>query len=77
MLTIQTETKATLTTSSGGRVLAWVSDRERGSISIAVPADRTKLTPVEARDLATCLTTMAAEIERPAPVGATGRRWNI
>jgi len=77
MLTIQTETKATLTTKGGGRVIAWVSDRERDTISIAVPADRAKLTPAEARDLATCLTTMAAQIERPVPAGAPGRNWRV
>jgi hypothetical protein len=55
-MAIRVETKATATlTADTGRVLAWTMDKEPGHISIAVPGDRAKMTPVQARELATWL----------------------
>jgi hypothetical protein len=55
-MTIRVEKKATATlTADTGRVLAWTMDKEPAHISIAVPGDRAKMTPVQARELATWL----------------------
>lgn len=54
------ETKAELTAEKGGRVIAWHNDREAGLISLAVPGDRAKLTPAEARALGQWLLDNAA-----------------
>ncbi|MET9602564.1 hypothetical protein [Streptomyces sp. NPDC006459] len=57
------ETKATLTAKNGGRVVAWHSDREPNFLSMAVPGDRVKLTPVEARNFAAWLIDAANSAE--------------
>ncbi|MEU4950746.1 hypothetical protein [Streptomyces lavendulae] len=64
------ETKATLTAKNGGRVLAWHSDREPNLLSLAVPGDRVKLTPAEARNFAAWLIDAAnsAEIVERSPL---------
>lgn len=55
-MTIRVEKKTTATlTADTGRVLAWTMDKEPQHISIAVPGDRAKLTPAQARELATWL----------------------
>ncbi|MFE9256526.1 hypothetical protein [Streptomyces sp. NPDC006879] len=65
MLNVTRETKATLAARNGGRVIAWHNDKERGTLSVAVPGDRAKLTPVEARNLAAWLIDAAKAIEAP------------
>lgn len=55
------EVKGTLTADSG-RVLAWSNDKEPRHISLAVPGDRAKLTPPQARELATWLLARADEV---------------
>ncbi|MFD7611012.1 hypothetical protein [Streptomyces sp. NPDC059828] len=65
MLNVTQETKATLTTRNGGRVLAWYTDKEREAVSVAVPGDRVKLSPVEARNLAAWLMEAAKAVEEP------------
>ncbi|MEU9388691.1 hypothetical protein AB0D86_01660 [Streptomyces sp. NPDC048324] len=65
MLNVTRETKATLAAQNGGRVLAWHNDKERGTLSVAVPGDRAKLTPTEARNLAAWLIDAAKAIESP------------
>ncbi|MBD0712575.1 hypothetical protein OHA38_20340 [Streptomyces sp. NBC_01732] len=65
MLNVTRETKATLAAKNGGRVLAWHNDKERGTLSVAVPGDRARLTPVEARNLAAWLIDAAKAIETP------------
>ncbi|MHC0429248.1 hypothetical protein ACX6XY_03540 [Streptomyces sp. O3] len=65
MLNVTRETKATLAARNGGRVIAWHNDKERGTLSLAVPGDRAKLTPVEARNLAAWLIDAAKAIETP------------
>jgi hypothetical protein len=62
MLNVTKEVKATLTATTG-RVIAWHNDKERGAISIAVPGDRAKLSPVQARNLAAWLIKEANAIE--------------
>jgi hypothetical protein len=51
---VEKKTTATLVCDTG-RVLAWTQDKEPAHISLAVPGDRAKLTPVQARELATWL----------------------
>lgn len=65
MLNVTRETKATLPARNGGRVIAWHNDKERGMLSLAVPGDRTKLTPTEARNLAAWLIGAAKSVEGP------------
>ncbi|GAB2572636.1 hypothetical protein GCM10027168_01840 [Streptomyces capparidis] len=65
MLNVTRETKATLAAKGGGRVLAWHNDKERGTLSVAVPGDRVKLTPTEARNLAAWLIDAANAVETP------------
>jgi hypothetical protein len=65
MFSVQRETKATLAAKNGGRVVAWYNDKETGAVSIAVPGDRAKLTPVEARNLAAWLLEAASTLESP------------
>jgi hypothetical protein len=65
MLNVTRETKATLTARAGGKVLAWHTDRERGVLSVAVPGDRAKLSPVEARNLAAWLLETADVLDTP------------
>jgi hypothetical protein len=85
-INVTRETKATVTATNGGRVLAWTNDKEPNLISVAVPGDRAKLTPREARELAAYLNEVAAEVagsearsvgrtaaERMAPEGARVR----
>lgn len=55
------EVKATLTAASG-RVVAWSTDKEPGHISMAIPGDRAKMTPAQAREFATWLLTRADEV---------------
>lgn len=61
-INVTRETKATVTATNGGRVLAWTNDREPNLISVAVPGDRAKLSPSEARELAAYLNEVAAEV---------------
>lgn len=65
MLNVTRETKATLATKNGGRVLAWHNDKERGTLSLAVPGDRARITPTEARNLAAWLIDAAKAVEAP------------
>ncbi|MFB7675617.1 hypothetical protein ACFC26_29835 [Kitasatospora purpeofusca] len=65
MFNVTRETKAVLTTQAGGKVVGWYNDRETRHVSIAVPGDRAKLTPVEARNLAAWLIDAAKEAEKP------------
>lgn len=65
MFTVTRETKATLTTQAGGKVVGWHNDKEARHVSIAVPGDRAKLTPVEARNLAAWLIDAAKAVEAP------------
>ncbi|OKH90457.1 hypothetical protein [Streptomyces uncialis] len=65
MLNVTRETKGTLTVKGGGRVLAWHNDKERGVLSVAIPGDRVKLTPDEARVLAAWLIDAAKAVEVP------------
>ncbi|MFJ4666751.1 hypothetical protein [Kitasatospora purpeofusca] len=65
MFNVTRETKAVLTTQAGGKVVGWYNDRETRHVSIAVPGDRAKLTPVEARNLAAWLIDAAKEADRP------------
>ncbi|GAA0660192.1 hypothetical protein GCM10010193_08900 [Kitasatospora atroaurantiaca] len=64
MFTVSRETKATLVTQAGGKVVGWHNDKEARHVSIAVPGDRAKLTPVEARNLAAWLIDAAREAEK-------------
>ena len=64
MFTVSRETKATLVTQAGGKVIGWHNDKEVRHVSIAVPGDRAKLTPVEARNLAAWLIDAAREVEK-------------
>ena len=64
MFTVSRETKATLVTQAGGKVVGWHTDKESRHVSIAVPGDRAKLTPVEARNLAAWLIDAAKEAEK-------------
>lgn len=75
VIRVTTETKAELKTADGGqRVLAWVRDSEPGVVSLAVPADRAKLSPREARELAKFLEEQAdKESDRLAGVRTFGR----
>ncbi|MFE2245228.1 hypothetical protein [Streptomyces lavendulae] len=63
MLRVTKETKATLTADTG-RVIGFVKDSEPGKVSLAVPADRAVLNPVQARALAAWLNETAATLER-------------
>jgi hypothetical protein len=55
-MTMRVEKKTTATlTADTGRVLAWTMDKEPAHISIAVPGDRARMTPLQARELATWL----------------------
>jgi hypothetical protein len=63
MIKVTRETKAELTTSTGGRVLVWTNDKEASQISIAVPGDRVRLTAVQATALAAALLDMAKTVD--------------
>ncbi|WP_446038842.1 hypothetical protein [Streptomyces sp. SID1121] len=65
-MTINTvrETKATLTAESG-RVLVWHNDKEARSVSLAVPGDRAKLTPAQARELGLWLIEASERVSAP------------
>lgn len=63
MLTVTRETKATLTTQAGGKVVGWTNDKESRKVSIAVPGDRAVLTSAEARALAAWLVDAAKEAD--------------
>lgn len=63
MMNVTRETKAVLTTREG-RVVGFVKDSEPGVISLAVPNDRAKMTPAEARELARWLHATADELSR-------------
>jgi hypothetical protein len=69
-INVTRETKATVTATNGGRVLAWTNDKEPNVISVAVPGDRAKLTPREARELAAYLNEVASEVVSAAGVEA-------
>jgi hypothetical protein len=55
------ETKATMN-GAVGRVIAWHNDKEVSHVSLAVPGDRVKLTPAQARALGKWLMDHADEI---------------
>ncbi|MEV8101783.1 hypothetical protein [Streptomyces sp. NPDC088135] len=65
-MTINTvhETKATMT-ADAGRVLVWHNDKEKGSVSLAVPSDRAKLTPAQARELGLWLIEASERVSLP------------
>lgn len=65
-MTINTvhETKATMT-AEAGRVLVWHNDKEKGSVSLAVPGDRAKLTPAQARELGLWLIEASERVSAP------------
>lgn len=60
------ETKATMT-ADVGRVLAWHNDKEKGAVSLAVPGDRAKLTPAQARELGLWLIEASERVSTPDP----------
>lgn len=63
-ITTTRETKVTMR-SEGGRIVAWSNDREPGTISLAVPGERVKMTPGEIRALIVKLEELAdAEASR-------------
>lgn len=70
------EVKATLTADTG-RVLAWSTDKEPRHISIAVPGDRAKLTPVQARELADWLIARAVEVASATPAQRMRDRYTM
>lgn len=74
MFNITRETKAVLTTQAGGKVVGWFNDKETRHVSIAVPGDRAKLTPTEARSLAGWLIDAATEAEKVETVEQSIRR---
>jgi hypothetical protein len=78
-MTIRVEKKTTATlTADTGRVLAWTMDKEPAHISIAVPGDRARLTPVQARELATWLleeSERVTQANRPKPRTAPASRF--
>ncbi|MEU3450386.1 hypothetical protein AB0H29_24635 [Streptomyces thermolilacinus] len=65
-MTINTvrETKATMT-ADAGRVLVWHNDKEKGSVSMAVPGDRAKMTPAQARELGLWLIEASERVSSP------------
>ncbi|MEV7670974.1 hypothetical protein [Streptomyces sp. NPDC088752] len=67
-MTINTmrETKATMT-AEAGRVLVWHNDKEKGSVSLAVPADRARMTPAQARELGLWLIEASERVSTPDP----------
>ncbi|MDN3259579.1 hypothetical protein QWJ26_07075 [Streptomyces sp. CSDS2] len=58
------ETKATLT-AEAGRVLVWHNDKEARFLSLAVPGDRAKLTPAQARELGLWLVEASERVTAP------------
>ncbi len=80
MMRETTETKAVLT-GEYGRIVDFTKSNEAGVISLAVPGDRAKLTPAQARELAAWLAKRADLIDadrhrplRDAMAFATGPR---
>ncbi|MFE9026201.1 hypothetical protein ACFYOA_08050 [Streptomyces iakyrus] len=67
MMKVTRETKAELKTKDGQRVIGFTKDSEPGVASLAVPADRAKLTPAELRELAAWANQTAQEIESTRP----------
>jgi hypothetical protein len=63
MINVTREVKAVLNGETG-RVLAWHNDKEARAISIAVPGDRAKLTPAQARELGLWLIEAAETITK-------------
>lgn len=63
MLKITSETKAVLT-AERGRVVGFTKSDEPRMISLAVPAERAVLTPVQARQLAQWLRDVADDADR-------------
>ncbi|MEV6399642.1 hypothetical protein AB0M39_33490 [Streptomyces sp. NPDC051907] len=58
------ETKATLSGDTG-RVLVWHNDKETRAISLAVPGDRAKLSPAQARELGLWLIEASETVNKP------------
>lgn len=58
------ETKATLN-AEAGRVLVWHNDKEARFVSVAVPGDRAKLTPAQARELGLWLVEASERVTAP------------
>ncbi|MFF7990313.1 hypothetical protein ACFZDG_11045 [Kitasatospora xanthocidica] len=71
MFTVTRETKANLVTQAGGKIVGWYNDREVRHVSIAIPGDRAKLTPAEARSIAAWLIDAAKEVEKAEAVDRT------
>lgn len=65
-MTMQTvrETKATMT-AEAGRVLVWHNDKEARFVSVAIPGDRAKLTPAQARELGLWLVEASERVTAP------------
>jgi len=63
MIRITRETKAVLN-AKHGRVIGFTKSEEPGTISLAVPNDRTILTPTQARELAKWLVQSADETDQ-------------
>jgi hypothetical protein len=79
MLNVTRETKATLNGATG-RALLWHNDKEPAHISLAVPGDRVKLTPDEARAVAAWLVQTAdaiSDAERNARVQVMADRYGV
>jgi hypothetical protein len=77
-MTIRVEKKATATlTADYGRVLAWTMDKEAAHISIAVPGDRAKMTPVQARELATWLLEESERVTQANRPKAPASRFGV
>ncbi|MFF2406699.1 hypothetical protein [Streptomyces sp. NPDC058092] len=64
MLKTIREVKAVLT-AEVGRVLVWHNDKEARAISVAVPGDRAKLTPSQARELGLWLIEASENVSKP------------
>ncbi|MGY1436667.1 hypothetical protein [Streptomyces reniochalinae] len=61
MLNVTRETKATMN-GAVGRVIGWHNDKEVSHLSLAIPGDRAKLTPAQAKALAKWLNETADAI---------------
>ncbi|WP_424213177.1 hypothetical protein ACN20G_14425 [Streptomyces sp. BI20] len=74
MLNIIKKTEATLSAETG-RILAWFTDKEEGFVSVAVPGDRARMTPAQARAFGLWLIE-ASETARikPDPIGVHAAR---
>lgn len=71
VLNIVKKTEANLSAETG-RILGWFTDKEEGFISVAVPGDRAKMTPAQARAFGLWL--IEASETTVKPTGEAARR---